>query len=263
MAIAELDELFAMLATPEDRATFESMLERAPAAKDRITTSEDLTRSLLDGDTAATARIEARKAAAARQPAAQPSTLSSPSSAQFDKTQFDSMVDAKVRELIPSLLKGEFEKEDFNSRVKGLVKSTADEMVPGLITRTTRTADEIFTIRAAHKEETGKPLDTAALTTFIEDAAKTGKTYGSYVDAYNDFVKEARIEARVAKGIADGVAAHPKLAPQVPGTSLGTGNTMAAAFVRANPLNKTSAERGTAIDQGAQALRQMIASRTQ
>lgn len=261
MAIQELDELFAMLATPEDRATFESLLERAPAAKDRITTSEDLTRSLLDGDTAAAARIEARKAAAARQPTAQ--ATPPPAAAQFDKTQFDSMVDAKVRELIPAILKGEYESPNFNDRVKGLVRTTADELVPGLISRTTRTADEIFQIRSAHKEETGKPLDTAALTTFIEDAAKTGKTYGSYVDAYNDYVKEDRINARIAKGIAEGVAAHPKVAPQIPGTTLGTSTTMAGAFMRANPLTKNAAERGTAIDQGAQALVQMRTSRTQ
>lgn len=262
MAIAELDELFAQLANPEDRATLEQLLERAPAAKDRIISSEDLSRALVDNDTAAASRVEARKQAVAAAAAAQRNPPL-PAAAQFDKTQFDSMVDAKVRELIPSILKGEYEKPDFNDRVTGIVKTTANGMVPDLISTTTRKADEIFTIRSANLKEFGKELDAAAFTAFVEEQAKKHNTYGTYVDAYNDFVKEQRIDKRIADGIAAGVAAHPKLQPQVPGTTLGSGSTMADAFMKSNPLNKTATERGTAINEGAQALRRMVAARAE
>jgi hypothetical protein len=114
--------------------------------------------------------------------------------------------------------------------------------------------DEIYTIRRSNEKEFGKELDTTALTAFIDEAAKKGTSYGSYVDAYNDYVKEERIKARIATGIAEGLAA--KTTGAVPGTTLTSGTSMAARMVQANKTPVETA-RGTAVDEGAKAFRAM------
>jgi hypothetical protein len=256
MAIAELEELFKQITTPEDRALFEQLVERNEAVRERVISGEDLTRSLLDGDPAAAARIEARKQAASASSAAPRPPAADPSTRQpgIDLSRLDELVAAKVQALLDSQLAG----TSFNEKVKGLVKATADEIGPVWRAQSTKQMDEIYTIRRANEKEFGKELDTAVFTKFIDDAkAATGKIYGSYVDAYNDFVKEERISARIAKGIAEGVAAHPKLQDQLPGTTLTTGTTMAARMVQANKLSTADTERGKAVDAGARALAQM------
>jgi len=250
MPITELEDLLGTFSA-EDKAALEALLERSPAAKERLISSEDVYKSLVDGDAAATARVEAKKAATAATTRTDPAartTTTAPPPPGIDPSQLDNMVAAKFR----ALLDAEYAAPDFNSRIKGLVQSTANELTPGLLTQTTRTADEIYTIRNSHMREFGKELDTAALGTFIDEQRKLGKTFGGYVDAHNAFMQEERVQMRIAKGVADGLAA--KTTGAVPGTTLTSGTSMAARMVQANKTPVETA-RGTAVDEGAKAFR--------
>jgi hypothetical protein len=242
MAIPELEELMALLADPNDRAAFEQILGRNSALADRTKASNNLYSAYVDGDQAALAAEEAKLR---RTPAVVRNGPQVVSQAQtFDAATIDQMLQSKLDAI--------FGAEDFTKRVSGIVKKTAEEIGPVWKAESTRSMDEIYTIRRNHEREFGKELDTKVLSTFIDEQKTKGKSYSSYVDAYNDFANEDRVQHRITKGIADGLAAQAT--NNVPGASLSRVNPLAPKFMREGPVDTS---RGAGLDSAAKAFRQL------
>lgn len=242
MPIPELEDLFALVATPEDRSLFEQILERNQPARDYVESGKELYKAFGEGDPAAVARVATKTRTAAPPPPA----VTTPS---FDMTQFDAQVDKKVKDIFGQLL----ETPTFNDRVKGLVKTTADELAPGMYATSSRNANEIYDVKRSHEKEFGSDLDMTKFNEFLE--ANKGK-YATLSDVHNAFVSEDRINIRIAKGVKDGVEAE--VSKQVPGTTTSRSTTpsMADRFVAINKT-KTESDRGEVLNDAARAFRQL------
>jgi hypothetical protein len=260
MAIQELDDLFGMLATPEDKLQFEQILERNKAAQDQVKSSMELHRAFVDGDSAAIRRLEQNKPTIQNSmtitptavPTTPPPAVTSPA---FDMTKLDELVEQRTRSLFDQLLKT----DTFNTAVKGLVKTTADELAPNMYSTASRTANEIYDIKSAHKDEFHAPLD---MTKFNEYLTTNQGKFATLTDSYNSFVNEERVQARIKQGIQEGVAAERS--NQVPGGTLGKSTipSMADRFVAVNKT-KFDEARGQGLDQAAQAFRRLQVAHTE
>jgi hypothetical protein len=265
MAIQELDDLFGLLATPEDKAQLERILTTNQQVLDQVKSSMELHRAFVDCDRAAIQRLEAAKPTIQNSmtitptpvPAAAATTTSpaSPASPAFDMTKLDELVEQRTRSIFDQLLKT----DTFNSAVKGLVKTTADELAPNMYSTASRTANEIYDIKSAHKDEFHSPLDMTKFNEYLE--TNKGK-FSTLTDSYNSFVNEERVQARIKQGIQEGLVAERST--QVPGGTLGKSKTpsMADMFVAVNKTKFDDA-RGTGLDQAAQALRNTRLARTE
>lgn len=256
MPIAPELETFLAMFKESDRAQLTQILEGNEAGAERLKSSNNLYDAFVTGDPAATQSV-ARQTTQETTPvrtvatSALPNPTTQTSPVGVDEARLASIIESKLGEI--------FGGESFTKQVNSIFERKVSEVTPGLLGTTAKKADEIYTIRRASEKEFNKELDTAGLTKFIEDSAKTGKTYGSYVDAYNDYVKEDRIQARIAQGIKEGMIA--KANSETPDSSLTRNNPLAPKFMR--EVTQSDSARGPALDQARKAFRALQDSHVQ
>jgi hypothetical protein len=244
MAFEELDQLFNDM-TDADKTAMKGILERNAAAAQRLTQRETVYTAFVDGDTAALATLTTPKVVP---------TVTSPASVDLDA--LNRSLDARFDKI--------YEDPRFNTAVEARAKTIAEGLVAkGIETavgRSVNVADDIFTIRASHREEFGEVLDRKPFEDFfVANAAKFGN---SLTLAYDAYVADKRTQKKIDAGIAAGLAARNTT--DVPGVSQPGASSPAGMFMKANPMNSTTqAARGDALDQAAAAFRSLQAARVQ
>jgi hypothetical protein len=266
MPIQELDELFARIATPEDKAQIEQILERNADAQEYMKSGVELYKAFVDGDRTTIDRLGERAAARPPERKTSSSSSSSPSSSSpttspvstpaFDMTKVEELVNQRTNALLQQLL----ETDTFATKVTGLVKKTADELAPNIYATSSRNANEIYDIRHSHEKEFGQPLD---ITKFNEFLTPNQGKFATLTDSYNAFVNEDRIQVRIKQGVKEEREKERLAEMQTPGNTLGKSPaTMADRFVMMNQT-KMDNSRGDMLDQAAQALRRMQVQRVE
>lgn len=255
MPIAPELESFLAMFKESDRADLTRILETNEAGAERMKSGNNLYEAFVTGDPNAVQSVTRQTTQETTPPRTPQSALPNPttqtSAVGVDEARLASIIESKLGEI--------FTGENFTKQVNSIFERKVSEVTPGLLGTTTKNADEIYTIRRASEKEFNKELDTVALTKFVDDARKTGKTYGSYVDAYNDFVNEDRVQARIAKGIKDGLVA--KANSETPDSSLTRNNPLAPKFMR--EVTQSDSARGPALDQARKAFRTLQDSHVQ
>jgi len=245
MAFEELDGLFNDLASDADKTAMREILTRSRKAADRMTQREIVYTAFVDGDTAALAAVTTPKTTP---------TVSSPTS--VDLEALNRSLDERLGKV--------FDDPRFNTAVEARAKAIAEDLVKkGIETavgRSVNVADDIFTIRASHREEFGETLERKPFEDFfVANAAKFGN---SLTLAYDAYVADKRTQKKIDAGIAAGLAARHT--SDVPGVSQPGAGTPAGMFIKSNPMNSTTqAARGDALDAAAAAFRSLQAARVQ
>jgi len=244
MAFEELDQLFNDM-TDADKTAMKGILERNAAAAQRLTQRETVYTAFVDGDTAALATLTTPKVVP---------TVTSPASVDLDA--LNRSLDARFDKI--------YEDPRFNTAVEARAKTIAEGLVAkGIETavgRSVNVADDIFTIRASHREEFGEVLDRKPFEDFfVANAPKFGN---SLTVAYDAYVADKRTQKKIDDGIKLGLAAqHTR---EVPGVSQPGASSPAGMFIKSNPMNSgTQAARGDALDAAAAAFRSLQAARGQ
>jgi hypothetical protein len=242
MAFEELDSLFNDM-TEADKTAMKGILERNAPAATRLTQQNTVYTAFVDGDTAALATLTTPKP---------PPVVSSPASVDLDA--LNRSLDARFDKI--------YEDPRFNTAVEARAKTIAEGLVAkGIETavgRSVNVADDIFTIRASHREEFGEVLDRKPFEDFfVANAPKFGN---SLTVAYDAYVAEKRIQKRVDAARAEGAAATATR--EVPGVSQPGASSPAGMFIKSNPMNNgAAADRGTALDAAAAAFRSLQQAR--
>jgi hypothetical protein len=242
MAYEELDQLFNDLADA-DKTAMKGILERNASAAQRLSQRETVYTAFVDGDVAKLATLTATPPPAASSPAVDLDALNRSLDDRFGKI---------------------FEDPRFNTAVEARAKTIAEGLVKAgietAVGRSVNVADDIFTIRASHREEFGETLDRKPFEDFfVANAAKFGN---SLTLAYDAYVADKRTQKKIDAGIAAGLAARNTT--DVPGVSQPGASSPAGMFMKANPMNSTTqAARGDALDQAAAAFRSLQAARVQ
>jgi hypothetical protein len=244
----ELEELLNLLG--DDAATVRAALDKHPDAKQRVAGAETVFRAFVDGDQTALDNYTRNNPPVAR-PAAtdSPARLTAaPATPALDMTALLDQLEQRLdKRYIPA--------DKFEERATQTAESLLTKKQGDLIGSAMKGADEIYTIRASHREEFGSQLDGAKFEEFLK--ANTGK-FASITDAYNAMVSDARTEAKIAKGIAEGRAALETT--NVPGTSLPTSATPLGMMLRANK-DANAVGRGEHLDKAAAAFRSLQTQR--
>jgi len=241
MAFEELDGLFNDL-VDADKTAIKGILERNAAAAQRLTQRETVYTAFVDGDTAKLATLTTPTAITTT-PAMDMDALNRSLDERFNKVyedpRFATAVEARAKTIAEDLVK------------KGIETAVG---------RSVNVADDIFTIRASHREEFGEVLDRKPFEDFfVANAAKFGN---SLTLAYDAYVSDKRTQKKIDDGIKLGLAAQQTR--EVPGGSQPGAGSPAGMFIKSNPMNSgTQAARGDALDAAAAAFRSLQAARVQ
>lgn len=249
----ELDELLALVSTPEDKAAMQAIIDRNAAAKTRLEVSQSVYGAFIAGDDAAI--TQASKDAAARAAAAATSTATTGNKGlDLDLDQLGQIVDQRAATRFKALTESPDYIAAEEARIEKVATAVAKKLAPEILTTAARTSDEIYQVRASHSREFSEELDTTKFTEFLN--ANPGK-FADLSKAHDAFVGEQRIQAQITKGVETELAKRTADAPpiEVPGTSLPSAESPLGSMIRANKLTTGETARGPAIDAATKAFR--------
>jgi hypothetical protein len=221
---AELDSLLASF-TEADRPAMRQLLERNPSAADTLGRQSTIYRTFVDGDTVGMA---AAVAAAAPAPVPVPVPVPAPAAPSLS-VSLD-----QVTTLLNERMTGLLTSPQFTSAVEARAKEISTASLAAartnLIGAGAEVADELYSIRSSHTREFGAELDSTKFKAyFLEHSPAHGN---SLTKTYDAFVAEDRTNKRIADAVAAALAG--RATSDVPGTTLPSGSSPAAAFIEYN-----------------------------
>ena len=191
----ELDDLLALVSTPEDKTAMQALIDKNKPFKDRLEVSSSVYNAFVAGDDSAINRAAAE--AAARQAAS--TTTPANSGVQFDLKTLENLVDTRTAARTKAVLESPEFIASQEALAERVTKKLTDALVPQVLTNAAKTSDEIYQVRKSHSTEFGEELDTNKLVEFMN--ANPGK-FSDLTKCHDAFVQEKRIEAAINKGVA-------------------------------------------------------------
>lgn len=260
MPIQELEDLYATVTDPADRAALDAILSRNPATATLAVEQRNLYKAFVEGDQTEINRLDqqqreaqARAAAAARN---NPNPSATNPGAQVGLT-LDQMT-AELNKQFDTRFKPQLEAQAsyIEEVAERAAKKVADALGPQLLAQATNTADTIYSIRSSHQAEFGEPLDSAKFTEFLDAPENKGR-FSSLTVAHDAYVQQKRVDKQIADGVKAGVAAAQT--NDVPGTTLAKSDSMAGRFINKNAA-MAGVARGDNLDAATNAFRALRGS---